>query len=531
MIGIFTIHYFAYNTMSKDSSDSLFLLIHRMSKSEKRFFKLMASRQEKGDGKFIRLFDRLEKMKTYNEETLLKLEPSLSRRQLPNQKAFLADYLLRCLTLCNSADLPDLRLNEMVSAARILYEKCLYRDCIRMIDKAKKAALKQERPVQLLELLQLESLVTRHSVRAHHAERVLETVERSQKLLKQLDTANRFRNLSIRLNTFYVQSGFIRNKQELEKVARFFRKNLPAYDEKKLDFTEKLQLYYALTGYYFFIQDFTNGYRYARRWVALFEQRPEMIRDYTEMYIQALNSLLVVQNKLGMLREFEQVHRMLVSLKRSSPRPLTENENLNLFKAIYIHELNRHFMRGEFRSGIRIVARLEGELNRFIPLLDHHSLLLFYYKIACLYFGADQFKRALFWLNRIILQKDISVREDLHGFARILALICHFELGNDRLAEAHIISLYRFLLRKGKISAYHQLILDFLRKLHRNVSPRELDKLFRGLKEKLLPLSRLRFEKKSFYYFDIITWLESRIEKRTMEQVIKEKAMLKLTAV
>ncbi len=518
--------------MSKEPSDTLFQLVHRMSKSEKRYFKVMASRHEAGEGKFIRLFDRLDQMKAYDEKILLQNESALFRRQIANQKTFLYDYLLKCLRSCNSSSASDIILSDLIGYARILYDKCLYRDCIRMVDRGKKLAIKQERSVQLLELLDLEKLTIKQTITAKHAKRVEETVLRTQKVLEEIETVNKFENLSIRLNVFYVQTGFIRDKNDLQNVERFFHKSLPTYDKNKMTFQEKLYLYHALTGYYFFIQDFKNGYRYAKDWVNLFNEHPEMIRNHTELYIRALNGLLVVLNKFKSLEEFETVHRQLIALKRRTDREMTENINLNLFKAIYVHEINRHFIRGEFRSGIRIVGKLESELNQLLPMLDHNSVLLIEYKIACLYFGADHYKRALYWLNRIIHEKDISVREDLHAFARILALICHNELGNDRVAESHIKSLYRFLLKKarpdhslrrGTISAYNKLILAFIRKLHRNLSAKQLNRLFLELKEKMQPLTKQRFEKRAFYYFDIISWLESKIEKRTIEEIIKAK--------
>jgi hypothetical protein len=509
--------------MSKEQISPLFDLIHRMSKSEKRYFKLMASRHSAGQGKFIRLFDRLERMKKFDDEKILEDDSELSKRQIANLKLHLYDYLLKCLRSCNTSGSQDILLSDSIGYARILYDKCLYQDCMRMIDRSKKIAIRNEHPVQLLELLELEKMVIKQTVNVNHAKRVDETVLQTQKVLLEIEKVNKFENLSIRLNVFYVQTGFIRDKNDLQKVERFFHKALPAYDEKKLSFREKNYLCYALTGYYFFTQDFRNGYRYAKEWVRLFDDRPEMIRNHTELYIRALNSLLVVLNKFSSISEFENVHRQLVALKRRDDREMTENINLNLFKAIYVHEINRHFIRGEFRSGTRIVSKLQRELNQLLPLLDHNSVLLLDYKIACLYFGADQYKSALHWLNRIIREKDISVREDLHAFARILALICHYESGNDLLAESHIISLYRFLLKKGNLTAYHKLILAFIRKLHRNLSSKQLNKLFLELKEKMLPLTRQRFEKRAFYYFDIISWLESKIEKRSIEEIIKTK--------
>lgn len=521
--------------MSKEHSDALFMLIKRMSKSEKRFFKLRASRSGGNKKKFVILFDRLERMKEHQAFVMLKAERSFDAKQLPNLKLFLYNYLLDCLRTCNTTDSIDLQLTELCSNVRILYDKCLYRDCIKMLDRAKKIALKYERSSRLLELLELEKLVIRQTVNVNHATRVEESVSKTQEVLSEIENVSQFENLSIRLNVFYVQTGFIRDRNDLVKVEQFFKKNLPPYKKSELNFLETLHLNFALAGYYFYIQDFKNGYRIAKDSVELFNENPEKIMHHTEFYIRALNSLLVVLNKLHDLEEFEVIHKELVALKRRSDLIHTENIKLNLFKAIYVHEINRHFLRGEFRSGTRIVGRLENELNKFVPLLDHNSLLLLYYKISCLYFGAGQYKSALVWLNRIILEKDISVREDLHVFARILELICHDELGNDRIAEAHIKSLYRFILKKAhasggkKISVYNRLILAFIRKLHRNLSAKQMKVLFQDLKEKLLPLTSQRFEKRAFYYFDIISWLECKIEKRTVEEVIKSKIKRKIS--
>ncbi|MBI3510565.1 MAG: hypothetical protein HY064_07865 [Bacteroidetes bacterium] len=509
--------------MSKLNSDSLTLLIQRMSKSEKRHFKLMASRHASGDGKFIRLFDHIASSGRNVSRSERESATGISNQQWPNQKAFLYNYLLHCLHVLNSSSSIELSLADLLSQSRILYDKCLYRDCLCLIDKAKKIAHHSDQFILLMELLHLEKSAISHTIASSHQEIVKASAFNSRDVVRRIETENRLQDLSIRLNTFYLQTGFIRHRNELARVKKIFRDNFLSYNEKKLDFAVRVHLLQSLTGYYFFVQDFRLGLSSAKRYVALFEDQPEKIFIHTEAYIRALNSLLVALNKFNALTEFESVHRRLIALKRDPKIVLTENINLNLFKAIYIHEINRHFMKGEFRSGTRIVGKLENELDRFIPLLDHHSVLLFYYKIACLYFGADQYKRSLHWLNRIIHAKDISVREDLHAFARILALICDWELGNERIAEAHVRSLYRFLMKKGDLTAYNKLILEFLRRLPGYLSRKKLQQLFIDLREKLIPLTKKKFEKRAFYYFDIITWLDSKITKMTMEEIVKSR--------
>ncbi len=510
--------------MSNVKSDHLFNLIQSLSKGEKRFFKLYVSRSgNAADKKFITLFDAIEKQKVYDEEKILKKEKSLLPQQLPNLKTNLYFQLLKSLRLCNSNNLRSIRMMELIDYARLLYSKCLYKECVKMIDKAKKMAIGNDQSVFLLEILEIEKLVISKTHDAGNEERVSQIIHETAKVTESIRNINLFSNLSMKLDSYYKKSGFVRNQRDQEKVTRFFTASLPEYKLDSLSFQEKLYLYKSYVSFYFFIRDFKEGYFYAKKLVGLFEEQPEMQVLKPEMYIKSLNSLLAVQTKLSRYNEFSETLKRLVAIKRDGKINLTENLNLNLFKAIYIHEINRHFMLGEFKSGTRIVAALEGELNKFITKLDKHSILLFYYKIACLYFGSGNYRTGLSWLNKIINEREIALREDLHAFGRILSLISHYELGNDDLVESYIKSTYRYFKKKGDLSLYQKYILDFLKSLLMEKEIKNVQKRFVLLKTQMESLQKNRFERRAFLYFDIISWLESKITKRPVQALIKEK--------
>src|SRR6218665_3859623 len=101
--------------MSNIKSDHLFSLIGAMTKSEKRFFKLYASRLNAGgDKKFVRLFDAIDKQKTHNEEQILLSNKELSPQQLSNLKAHLYMQLMKCLKMCNTYRLKEIEISELL---------------------------------------------------------------------------------------------------------------------------------------------------------------------------------------------------------------------------------------------------------------------------------------------------------------------------------------------------------------------------------------------------------------------------------
>jgi hypothetical protein len=181
-------------------------------------------------------------------------------------------------------------------------------------------------------------------------------------------------------------------------------------------------------------------------------------------------------------------------------------------------------MMGDFEHGVQLIEKIKPGLEHFIEQTDSHSKVIMFYKTACLYFGNANFKDAIFWLNKIINSTDVNIREDIHGFARILSLICHYELGNIELIEYNVRSTYRFLLKTQDLHLFQRYILNFLRKLNATMTDKELIRRFKRLRENLIPLTDNQYEKRAFIYFDIISWLESKIENRMIRDIVKEKA-------
>ena len=75
--------------MTKEPKDNLFVLIKSLSKSEKRQFKLYVGRLGVNEeSKFLMLFNVLDKLQKYDEETILK-KGFVKKQQLSKLKSHL----------------------------------------------------------------------------------------------------------------------------------------------------------------------------------------------------------------------------------------------------------------------------------------------------------------------------------------------------------------------------------------------------------------------------------------------------------
>ena len=88
--------------------------------------------------------------------------------------------------------------------------------------------------------------------------------------------------------------------------------------------------------------------------------------------------------------------------------------------------------------------------------------------------------------------------------------------------EYLIKSVYRFLSKNGDISGVMQEVLKFLKRAL-FMKQKDLKNEFADLKVKLENLAQNPFERRSFVYLDIISWLESKVDGKTVEAVSKKK--------
>src|SRR5579871_6342465 len=200
--------------MPNRSSDTLFQLIKSLKKSEKRNFKLYVTRNSSSeDLKIIQLFDALDGMDLYDEMQLLKKNKKIAKQQLSNIKAHLYREILSSLRLIKNDDNIDIQLHEQLDFARILYNKGLYLQSLKTLDKIKETALENNQLTFLLQVLFFEK-----KIEALHITRSMQ--DRAEQLTAEVDTTNKRLQLIGNLSNLSLQVLFFEKKIEALHITR-----------------------------------------------------------------------------------------------------------------------------------------------------------------------------------------------------------------------------------------------------------------------------------------------------------------------
>jgi hypothetical protein len=508
--------------MPNRSSEALFQLVKSLEKSEKRNFKLYVKRNSSSENlKIIHLFDALDKMDVYDELQLLKKNKNVTKQQLPNVRAQLYKQILSSLRLIKNENNVDIQLHEQLDHARILYNKGLYLQSLRILERIKENAYAYNQVTYLLQALFFEQ-----KIEALHITRSMQ--DRAERLATEVDFVNarltligQLSNLSLQLYSWYIRHGHARNEKDEQAVEDFFSQHLPSDLTNCQGFYEKLYLYQCYTWYAFIGQDFLLYYRYAQKWVDLFEKDPFMINIETAHYIKALHNLLGAHFDLLNYPKFIETLAQFENFSHSDIVLQNDNNRIQTFVYLHISKINKHFIDGTFTEGLKLVPAIEAKLKEYELYLDRHRVLVFYYKIASLYFGSGDYENTISYLSKIINWK-VDLRTDLQCYSRLLHLIAHYELGNYQLMEYLIKSVYRFMAKMENLSLVEEEIFAFLRKSFK-LTTKQLEPEFEKLLEKLLKYEKNRFETRAFVYLDIISWLQSKIRNLPVQDIIREK--------
>ena len=510
--------------MSKATSNPLHVLIQSLTKAEKRNFRLYAKRNfgEK-NVKFLELFDVLDKQEIYDTDKVRNYFANTSVSALSNLKSHLHEQLLISLRLLRHNE-PAIRIHELLSFANVLYAKGLYMQSLEQLKRARQFAENTEDDLSMHAIVEMERRVELFFVTESGENRAMDIVVKNRALRKQLDARDDWSNVALLLYDYYLKFGHVKNEHQYKKIEELFAEQIEGIKQDDISLQGRIYKYMAYTWYYFITQNFVRCYRNALEWVNHIQSNAILLKKEPVLFLKGMHNALSALFYSNKPRQFNTVYKNLIGFIEEHQSDFDNNTSKLTDVYRYIAKLNQLFLSGCFRGNEDFVAELQEWLKRNDDYLDQNRIQVFNYKIACLYFGADDFKNCIVHLNRIIHSdvKEKYLKQDVQCFARILNLVAHYELENDDLVEYQLKSTYRFLIKYGDLQEVQEQIIGFIRKTV-HVKREEMTPHFVELKEKLVEIFDDPYERRPLLYLDLISWLTSRIENVSVEKIIQDR--------
>lgn len=507
--------------MPKTPSNRLFHLIKSLSGPEKRYFKVFTGGQSGKDNKYLALFDAIDAQEIFDEEALKEEVyggEAIQSRKYSELKAYLYGLILKSLQSYDEKSSVDHRLKGMLQSIRALFRRSLFDDCKEYLARAKKLAYKHEQFTIVLEALGWEKHIAYTEADIDFLDQELDRIDAEEKdVLEKLRNISEYRNIFFRLLVSLRKDASLRGEAFKARLSGII--DSPLLQDYELANSHQAKvLYYRIASiYHYAISNLEKFYQESKALIGLMESQPQLLQEDVSEYISAVSNFIVSCARMDNLAELEAALDKLYHIQ-----PNSKDDELKIHRQYYQNKFSLCILKGDFEEGLwALEQHLQGRQQFDEGLFETHT---FYYNYFYISFGAERYEQALEFLNHWLSLPNTIERQDLQGVARILNLIVHYELGNYELLESLLRSAYRFLKKREKLHEVEKKIMSFIRKAVEAPSKRELREAYESLREEFEDLSQQPLAKTFFSKaFDIMAWLESKIDGKPFAEVIQQK--------
>lgn len=508
--------------MPNSKSEDLFLLIKALSSSDKRAFRLFVGTTSDENRKFfIQLFDLMDQQKELNDHVIIKKMGNITASKYTNLKRHLYSKLLVSLRQLEREKRANIKIREQIDYIYILYGKGLYMQALKILEKAKKEAIKHHTDFSYITLVEIEKMIHSNHITRSENSTDMDLVKQASDTINTLFNRISLSNLRIILHKFYIEKGHAKNENETQEIKRLFEDQMLRTITDDIGMMEQVYLNQSYVWYYYILNDFDNCFKYALHWVKLFEQSKELQERDINLYLRGYHYLLTSAFNLKRTAEYEQALNELEIIRNENYSKFTQNSKIVSFLYVHTGRMNLHFLKGSFKEGVIVIQKTLKRINQYSKQLDQHKIMVLYYKISWMYIGNNEARLALKYLKYIIDMNSVTLREDIQSYARLLHLVVIYDLKEyDELIDLNR-SYSKYFKTASEINLFQDTVISMFKKLTKTPVLEHKSVLGDTLNQ-LDILQTNQYEKKAFIYLDIKTWLKAKLLKTSIAEIIKK---------
>lgn len=455
-----------------------------------------------GTKDYLSLFDIIEKKSELSDisEEFKKVCPKAS---LDNTSSHLFNVLLKSLRTQSSDKHIDLQLSEAIQNYTILYEKEIYAECFRILDKAIKTALKHQAWYWLSLLLrkQLDWYSQTNSYELSEDE-LISMQNEAETVIEKCKSIHQHARLYELIHLHYQQQGH-QTKTGLET-----RTNELAFFEMQL-FNQPRQLTYEVEKLHLLFQSIyfkiTGDKRSALRTLfelnELFEKNRSLWNAPPRYYLQHLKMMMFT------LREMNENDEMGYFLNRLDKlQDEVKGSEVVVKPLLYIFEMLKHIDAENYTTALSYnEAQKTFIKTNFIYLSSQTKAEIIFVQAIVLH-GAGKYSFAIKQLVPILSMKGIYDTLPIYRNIRLFNLIVCFDMNKYDYLVSELRSFERGIKSHHTVYKTEQLLFRFIRKYINNLSYSPRRKMITELIKRLETYSLAPQESHIFSFFNYLKW-------------------------
>lgn len=503
-------------------SNQLFDLITSLTPEEEKNFNTLSSLQQ-GDKNYLKLFNFIKQQDVYDEEEVKEhFKKETFIRHLASEKNQLLHHILRSLRVQRQETIASAKIDEQIKNIRILFNKSLYKQSRKQLSIVKKQAYDYELFYSILEIIELEQVLI--DMEAHFGEinykTIDELIEEENSIFAKIENYAAYEVQLAKLNKLASKTMIARNKADIDDVNKILNETKDPIAGTFLSAKAKILSLYT-TGLANRLQNHVEKmYLAFSEMVVELENKPELISEVPKYYIASHGFII---RYFAIKKQYNDGFKMIDKLKSLSLNQMFKATDLQIaiFTHSYITEMLLYCYIGQHDKARNIIPIVIKGLDKFESKINNEDLVRIYHTITMVYFGVDEYSKALHWINRIINTNYDELRQDTIRISKLINLIIHFELGNEDLLPYIYKSTVRFISNQEKQYRFELVFLDYFKKIALSKRDSKQKETYMKFKEELQKVFADKYEKNALEFFNFYAWLDSKIHNITFADAIK----------
>ncbi|HYG17980.1 MAG TPA: hypothetical protein VD816_03590 [Ohtaekwangia sp.] len=442
------------------SIEGVFSLVRSMTKSEKRYFRMMAEMQ-KGEKSYVTLFDQLDKHDVLDDTLIADIRQHFPGYTVEPARKHLYRVLMKSLRQFDSEKDIETRLSNLLQDSRLLHKKGLLKSSFEQLEKAKALALQREKFIYFILAARQE---LQYLVRTQFAGiDEYQLIEKQKKLSTLLEQQNRIQQHSILYEILllrYWKNGVVRSQQEVTRLNDLLLEEYQLLNSPGDKPFELQQLHLHFQSIYFQMTGNPQGsLSVFYELDELFQKNESLWKDAPIYYFYLLDGVLY---DLRLMERYENMTYFLDRLKVMR----AEGEELALVVKYRIleHELNRFVDQKLYDQAKKLLKVYEPSWKRESSLLPFHMHAQVLFSVVRVFVGGKDYSSALRLINTALNQPAGSMNPPQQIAFQLLNLMVNALLKNTDYLYYALRSLERKLKSERKLFGVEHLIMTFLKK-------------------------------------------------------------------
>lgn len=497
--------------------ETLVVLVNSMTKSEKKSFMTYTSHSESNKA-YLVLFELINKSQISESGELKKrFQKDCPDCSFNTAVKYLYRVLLNILvSLRQTQDSYFILFNRLLTA-RVLYEKSLFDEALKMVRKTISEAKIMENHSLLLIAQNMELELLRENNFKNMSEKTLLNkqfqVGQSLNTVRKINEQTFLYELLKHRMLYKGNTRTARQKKDLDDLVFSEMSIVASSRSETFEIRKMHQLFQA--NYMIATGDYVSALHSFYELNNIFEKNEHSWANPPIYYLSVIEGIL---ESLHIIRNYRGMQYFVEKLKNINS--FSVSFQANVMCLIFLYEMFPYLDSGDLAAADRLMSDNSALLEkRNLLSLTRQTELSFY--MALINLGNQKIVVAKKIINQIVFKEKMFYHLPLYRPIRLLNLMLYYELKDFDIIDSEIRSIKRDIADNKKSYKTERIIMSIIKKQSLPLSDRKRKSLWNKIRPELEALKQDKFERQILKLFDFTAWVESKICDIPLEEVLK----------